>query len=180
LSAAGVSFEVQPADIPEELRPGEAADAFAIRLAREKALAVARKLGSEPPQLVLGADTVVVVDGRALGKPRDADHAIELLRVLSGRRHVVVTAIAVTDSSRFEVRSRAVETAVHMRAISDDEIRAYVASGEPLDKAGAYAIQGGARRFVSRIEGSESNVIGLPVEETLALLEQALSDWAVA
>jgi septum formation protein len=173
LARAGVAFEPAPADVDEALLPGEDARAAALRLAREKALAIARRVGPRPARLVLGADTLVVLDGEALGKPRDPAHAVALLASLAGRRHRVITGVALVASDTLEARSRAVESMVVMRAASDAEIRAYVAGGEPLDKAGAYAAQGEGRRFIERIEGSESNVIGLPMDETLALLRAA-------
>lgn len=173
LERGGVAFEVHPAGIREESLPGEEPVARASRLARSKALEVARRVGGSPRRLVLGADTIVVVDGDVLGKPEDADHAIELLRRLVGRDHRVVTAVALVASDTLEVRDAAAESRVEMRPAGDEELRAYVATGEPLDKAGAYAAQGGGRRLIARIEGSESNVIGLPLEETLALLREA-------
>jgi septum formation protein len=173
LARAGVAFEAAAAEIDERMRPGEDARAAALRLAAEKALEIARRLGPAPPRFVLGADTLVVLDGEALGKPRDAEHAVELLRRLTGRRHQVVTAVALTASDALSVQSRAVESDVVMRPAGEDEIRAYVAGGEPLDKAGAYAAQGEGRRFIARIDGSETNVIGLPLDETLALLRAA-------
>ena len=170
LARAGVRFEVVPADIDERARKGEAPPALAERLAREKALAVARRLGPAPPRLVLGADTIVVLGDAVLGKPAHADDAIRLLGLLVGRRHRVLTAVALATSDRLAARACVVESEVVMRAAGSEEIRRYVASGEPLDKAGAYAAQGEGRHFIERIEGSESNVIGLPLEETLALL----------
>jgi len=178
LRRSGIRFEVRPADIPEIEQPGEAPLAFALRLARDKALAVAKQLGASPPRWVLGADTIVVLDGEVLGKPRDADHALELLVRLSGRVHSVVTAVALVASDSLRVRHTAVTSRVEMRDVPRDELLAYVATGEPLDKAGGYAVQGGARSFVTRIEGSETNVIGLPLDETLALLGEAGSGGA--
>jgi septum formation protein len=168
-----VPFEVHPADIPEEAHPGEAPVAFAQRLARAKALTVAGRVGRQPRRLVLGADTIVVIDGEVLGKPRDADDAVRLLTRLIGRRHRVVTAVALTATDTLAVHSAAVESDVVMRPADALEVRAYIATGESLDKAGAYAAQGEGRRFIERIEGSESNVIGLPLDETLALLRAA-------
>jgi septum formation protein len=173
LARAGVGFEVVPADIEELAIPGEAPADLAARLAREKALAVARRLGSSPARLVLGADTIVVLGEAVLGKPVDAADAERLLGLLVGRRHRVLTAIALVASDRLEARALVVESRVAMRAASADEIRRYVAGGEPLDKAGAYAAQGEGRGFIECIEGSETNVIGLPLEETLALLDEA-------
>ena len=173
LARAGVAFEVAPAEIDERARADEAPEALAERLAREKALAVARRFGAVPPRLVLGADTIVVLGTDVLGKPADATDAERLLGRLVGRAHRVLTGIAVVASDRLAPTSRVVESRVVMRAATAEEIRRYVAGGEPLDKAGAYAAQGEGRRFIERIEGSESNVIGLPLEETLALLREA-------
>ncbi len=173
LRRAGIRFEVRPANIPELGQPGETPVAFAERLARSKALAVAEQIGAPPPRLVLGADTIVVLDGEVLGKPRDSDHALELLERLMGREHSVVTAVALVASDTLRVRQAAVTSRVEMRAAERDELIAYVATGEPLDKAGGYAVQGGARSFVTRIHGSETNVIGLPLDETVNLLSEA-------
>jgi len=168
LRSAGISFAVQAPDIDETPLPGESAKNCAERLAREKALAIWR---SRPADLVLGADTVVVVDGQILGKPVDADDAARMLRMLSGRVHQVITGVclakrAVGRSStardpEYNVASET--TQVTVTNISDEDIQAYVATGEPMDKAGAYAIQGLASRFVTRIDGSYTNVVGLPV-----------------
>lgn len=170
LRKASVAFDVQPANIAELERDGETPDELTERLATEKALAVARRVGPEPARQVLGADTIVVLDDEVLGKPRDPDHALELLGRLVGRRHRVVTGIAVVDSATLRVTSRTVESWVSMRDVGHEELVAYVATGESLDKAGGYAVQGGARSFITAIDGSETNVIGLPVAETLALL----------
>jgi septum formation protein len=172
LSSAGVGFEVVAPDVPEERLPGEAPEAFARRVAIAKAERVARSVGREPRRVVIGADTIVVLDDEVLGKPRDAREARSYLRRLAGRRHRVLTAIAVIDSATLELRAALVESGVAMQPVSDEEIAAYVATGEPLDKAGAYAAQGEGRRFIARIEGSETNVIGLPLEEALALLRE--------
>ena len=172
LSRAGVGFEVVTPDVREERQPGEEPECFARRVALAKADAVARRVGGEPRRVVIGADTIVVLDGEVLGKPADAREARSHLRRLAGRRHRVLTAIAVIDSRTLEARAALVESGVAMHEASDAEIAAYVATGEPLDKAGAYAAQGEGRRFVARIEGSETNVIGLPLEEALALLRE--------
>jgi septum formation protein len=166
LRAAGFRVEVIPSRVDETPLPGESARSQAERLALAKARAVAERV--DTGRAVLGADTIVVVDGDPVGKPRDADHAVALLSRLVGRRHVVLTAVAVLAGS--EVERFHVESGVRMRHAHADEIRAYVATGESLDKAGAYAVQGGGRRFIDRIEGSESNVIGLPMDETRAAL----------
>jgi septum formation protein len=173
LQRAGVRFEVRPPAVEETPLPGEPPRALAERLAREKALDVARALGPRPSRLVLGADTIVVLEDHVLGKPRDPEHAVTMLCRLLGRSHRVVTGVALVESAELRVRTLAVESRVTMRAAEEHEVRAYVATGEPLDKAGAYAAQGEGRRFVLGIEGSESNVIGLPLEETLALLAAA-------
>lgn len=174
LRRAGIRFEIYPADILEIEKPGETPVAFAQRLARSKALAVAEQIGASPPRLVLGADTIVVLDDEVFGKPRDSDHALELLERLMGREHSVITAVALVASDTLRVRQTVVTSRVEMRAVERDELIAYVATGEPLDKAGGYAVQGGARSFVTRIHGSETNVIGLPLDETVALLDEAV------
>jgi septum formation protein len=168
-----VQFEVMPPGVPEDERPGEDPTQLALRLAGEKALAVAARVGSPPRRWVLGADTLVVVEDRVLGKPENPEHAVALLCSLLGRCHRVITGVALADSQDLRVRDRAVESTVEMRCAGEDEVRAYVATGEPLDKAGAYGFQGQGRRFVVRVTGSETNVIGLPLEETLALLREA-------
>jgi len=173
LHRAGIRFEVCPAGIPEIEQPGETPVAFAQRLAHSKALAVAERIGASPPRLVLGADTIVVLDGDVLGKPRDSDHALELLERLTGREHSVVTAVALVASDTLQLWQAAVTSRIEMRAVERDELIAYVATDEPLDKAGGYAVQGGARSFVTRIHGSETNVIGLPLDETIDLLDEA-------
>ena len=134
---------------------------------------VAQALCAGPPRPVLGADTVVVLDGEVLGKPRDDDHAVRMLSRLVGRTHHVLTGIALTWTDGRFLESLFVISEVEMRPASRDEILAYVALGESLDKAGAYALQGGAIRFVTRVVGSRTNVIGLPREETLELLGRA-------
>jgi septum formation protein len=173
LARAGVRFEVIPAGIDEDVRPGEAPAQLAGRLAREKALAVASRVGPDPARFVLGADTIVVLGESVLGKPRDPRDAESMLSRLVGRTHRVITAVVVARSHDLGWRARTVESRVRMRPAELEEIRAYVATGEPLDKAGAYALQGRGRRFVAEIAGSESNVIGLPLDETLDLLREA-------
>ncbi len=169
---------VQPADIDETPLAGEAARDCAERLARQKALAVFKK---HPQECVLAADTIVVVDGAILGKPRDGNDAVRMLRMLSGRKHEVITGVCVVGpeatNSGAQVKSAntgpttiSETTTVTMSEISDSEIRDYVATGEPMDKAGAYAIQGMASRWIPRIEGDYSNVVGLPVATVYAML----------
>jgi septum formation protein len=170
LERAGVQFEIAPADIDETSRQGEAPVALSRRLAEEKAQTVARRLGPAPARWVLGSDTIVVVEGDVLGKPRDPAHAELLLGRLCGRTHQVITAVALASSEGLATRTFHVQSQVTMRRAAAEEIRAYVVTGEPLDKAGACAVQGEGRRFVEKLEGSESNVIGLPLDETLALL----------
>jgi septum formation protein len=170
---ARVDLEVIPSNIPELAQPGEAPAQLARRLAFEKAESVARTLGPSPARWVLGADTIVVIDGEVLGKPVDAGHALVLLRRLVGRRHRVLTGVSLVASDTLAERHAVVESVVSMRAAGDRELRDYIATGESLDKAGAYAAQGEGRRLIEKIEGSETNVIGLPLEETLALLRAA-------
>jgi nucleoside triphosphate pyrophosphatase len=171
LRSAGISFEVQPADIPENALPGEAAKDCAERLARDKALAVASQ---RPHDFILGADTVVVVDGQILGKPTDAADAARMLRLLSGREHQVITGVCLVVSAQPSVASET--TVVTVSEITEKDIADYVASGEPMDKAGAYAIQGLASRWIPRIEGDYSNVVGLPVALVLRMLRERASE----
>ena len=173
LAEAGIEFEVVSPDVDEKPEPGEAPEAMAMRLASEKSLAVAQQLGPEPERFALGADTIVVVDDEVLGKPDDASHAVALLGQILGRRHDVITGFALTSSATLQPVARAVTSTVTMRTADRAEIEAYVATGEPLDKAGAYGLQGEGRRFVTGVEGSETNVIGLPIDETRALLRRA-------
>jgi septum formation protein len=171
LTQAGFTFEVRPADIPEDPVPGEDPIAYVIRLARQKAEAVYAALDhkeSAPPQVVLGADTTVTLDNQILGKPADAADAARMLRLLSGRTHRVITGVAVVTATRTEVAAEV--TAVKFLTLSDEEISAYIATGEPMDKAGAYAIQGRAARWIPRIEGDYSNVVGLPLALVSTLL----------
>ena len=170
LSAAGLRFRIEPAELDERALPGEPPAQHAARLARAKALAVARRQAGDPGCVVIAADTLVVVGTRVLGKPSDAREAESHLASLCGRSHRVITAVAVVRADALHPREALVESEVALRPASADEIRAYVATGEPLDKAGAYALQGEGRRFVERVIGSESNVIGLPLAETLELL----------
>ena len=171
LRNAGIIFEVRPADIPEDPLPGEGAKQCAERLARDKALAVALQ---RPQDVVLGADTVVVVDGQLLGKPSDAADAARMLRLLSGREHQVITGVCLVVSGQPTVASET--TVVTVSEITEKDIADYVASGEPMDKAGAYAIQGLASRWIPRIEGDYSNVVGLPVALVLRMLREHASE----
>jgi septum formation protein len=169
LRNAGISFTVQPADIDETPMVGESPRGCAERLAREKALAV---FESRPEDYVLGADTIVVVDDTILGKPRDAGDAARMLRLLSGRMHAVITGVCVVGPVVNKVKTASETTMVTFCELSDDEIRDYIATGEPMDKAGAYAIQGIASRWIPRIEGDYSNVVGLPVALVYARLRE--------
>lgn len=164
LTGLGLSFDVRPPDIDETLRPGERAPDAARRLAEDKAEAV----GAEPGELVLAADTIVVLDGELLGKPTGPEAAIAMLERLAGRSHDVVTGLALRFGA--ETQSVAARTSVTFRSLDRVEIAAYVATGEPLDKAGAYGIQGYGSALVERIEGDFFNVMGLPVPALLALL----------
>jgi len=159
-------FDVIPSAVAERLAPGPPAGA-AARLALDKARAVAGRL---PEGIVLGADTLVVIDGRALGKPTDADDARAMLRRLRGREHEVITGVAVVDAATGRGAATAVLSRVRMRDYGGAEIEAYVATGEPLDKAGAYAIQERGGALVAGVRGSRTNVVGLPVAETGRLL----------
>jgi septum formation protein len=171
LRNAGVDFVVHPANVPEIPREGELPRSFAERMAREKALAV---FPLRPNDLVLGADTVVVVvDGEILGKPRDAADAARMLRLLSGGKHEVITGVCIAGPKLKTEITGCEVTVVVMNALSDDDIRDYVASGEPMDKAGGYAIQGRASRWISRIEGDYFNVVGLPVALVWRMLREA-------
>jgi septum formation protein len=174
----GLEFEIHIPDIDETALPQEAPEALVTRLAEGKALAVARHLPKGQRRWVLGSDTVVVLDAEIIGKPTDENDAIAMLERLTNRTHRVVTGVAVVDAQDGGVLSQAVTSEVVMRPAQREEIRAYVATGESLDKAGAYALQGGGRRFVTRVEGSESNVIGLPMDETRALLARAAAGSA--
>jgi septum formation protein len=173
LTQAGYRFEVEPSSIPESRRPGEDAIRFATRLAREKAEEVfARHQPPIDPVMVLGADTVVVCDGEVMGKPVDAADAARMLLFLSGRTHQVVTGVAVVwGAGSAEVAAEM--THVTMRTLSPQEVADYVAGGEPMDKAGAYAIQGYAGRWIPRVHGCYFNVVGLPLALVTSLLEGA-------
>jgi septum formation protein len=165
LRAAGFEFEVRSSFIDETVRPGELPEAYVRRVAEAKAQAVLPAAGDRP---VVAADTVVLLDGRILGKPVDARDAAAMLRALSGRRHQVMTGVTVVV--HLQQRTSVEVSDVEFASLSDAEIGWYVASGEPADKAGAYAVQGLASRFVRRVEGSYSNVVGLPVAVVYQML----------
>ena len=167
LKNAGIEFVMHPANIEEVRLASETPKAFAERMARDKARAVRELL---PNQIVLAADTVVVIDDEVLGKPRDHEDAERMLRLLSGREHRVISGVCLSDNGFEDVRSET--TSVHFSQPTPDEIRAYVESGEPMDKAGAYAIQGMASRWIDRIEGDYFNVVGLPVDLVWKMLRE--------
>jgi len=184
LQQLGLRFEVIESAVPEPERERELPEAYASGLAALKAQAVAERLGRESlathdGAFVLGADTIVVVDDRVLGKPRDDAHAREMVGMLAGRFHEVITAVALRQVGTRLAKSIAVRTRVAFRALSPDEVRRYVETGEGRDKAGSYAIQGVGTGVVRAIEGSHSNVVGLPASETLGLLSEAgaLESW---
>jgi septum formation protein len=182
LRNAGISFTAYPTNIPEQPQRGERPRDCAERLAREKALAAFKQRPGNP---VLGADTIVIVDGAILGKPRDAADAKRMLRLLSGRTHQVTTGVCLVGPSpetRNQKRETGLETGfedvrsettlVTMNSLTEKDIHAYIASGEPMDKAGAYAIQGIASRWIPRIEGDYFNVVGLPVALVFRMLQE--------
>ena len=168
LSQAGFSFEVHPAHVNEDLRPEEDPIAYVVRLAREKARTVYGLL-EDPEAIVLGADTTVTLDGHILAKPDDSSDASRMLRILSGRTHRVITGVAIATGSGTQVAAEV--TGVQFLTLSDEEIAAYVATGEPMDKAGAYGIQGYAAKWIPRIEGCYFNVVGLPLALVSTMLE---------
>lgn len=166
LTQLGVSFERIVTGIEEKRAEGESAQQYVSRLAREKAQAGVVQTPRDLP--VLGADTIVILNGEVLEKPHDADHAARMLRKMSGQTHQVMTAVALADNQN--VLDCLVVTDVTFRVLTDDEIAAYIASGEPMDKAGAYGIQGLGGCFVRKINGSYHAVVGLPLVETYELL----------
>jgi septum formation protein len=200
LTQAGFSFKVHPAHIPEEPLPDEEPVAYVTRLALEKARSVYAEISknlcapsisrslqdgweSTNPHnstvsnlVVLGADTTVTLDEHILGKPEDATDAARMLRLLSGRTHRVMTGVAVVSSEGTEAAAEV--TAVSFRVLTEDEIAVYIATGEPMDKAGAYAIQGRAARWIPRIEGCYFNVVGLPIARVAMMLEARRKECA--
>lgn len=168
LEKAGLRFEVRGVDLDESPRRGEPAADYAKRLAREKALATARN--APAGSLVLGADTVVVAAGQLLGKPADAADAARMLRVLSGGTHYVVTGVCVVRAPGDVEALQHESTVVRFKPLSEGMIQEYVKSGEPMGKAGAYAIQGLASKFIERVDGDVDNVIGLPVASVKRIL----------
>ena len=176
LTQAGYTFHIHPAHIPEDPRLNEDPVAYVTRLAREKAEAVYTALAPTDPNIaVLGADTTVTLDNHILGKPESPEDAARMLRLLSGRTHRVITGVAlVTEGASVPAVSAAAEvTAVQFLTLSEQEIQTYIATGEPMDKAGAYAIQGRAARWIPRIDGCYFNVVGLPISLVATLLDAA-------
>jgi septum formation protein len=186
LRAAGFSFDILAVDLDERAHDGEAPADYVARLARDKAGAAIQRFEQRAQQscrgpersalddlIVLGADTAVIVDGRILGKPRDDRDAAEMLTALSGRRHEVLTGVSLRSLAG--ERQLVEATGVYMSVLTADDIAWYVASGEGLDKAGGYAVQGLASRFVTGIEGSYANVVGLPIATVSALLRELAS-----
>jgi septum formation protein len=186
LAQAGYAFEVRPAHVNEDLRPGEDAIAYVVRLARDKAQTVFNQLSNTGAPgldsdtwestssdshslIVLGADTTVTLDSHILAKPEDSADAARMLRMLSGRTHRVITGVAIASAKGVEVAAEV--TGVRFRSLSDEEIAAYVATGEPMDKAGAYGIQGVAAKWIPRVEGCYFNVVGLPLALVATMLE---------
>ncbi len=172
LGQLGVTFEVLPSDVDESVLPDEAPEHYVLRLARAKAEVCVRSLALQglPARPVLAADTTVCIDGMILGKPEDDAEATAMLRRMADRWHVVHTAVALAAGEWVEVALSS--TQVEMAPLTEAEIAAYIASGEPHDKAGSYGIQGLAGAFIRRIEGSYSGVMGLPVYETAQLLNK--------
>ena len=167
LTQAGFHFEVRPAHVNEDPYVDEDVIAYVVRLAREKAQAVYEQL-SDPTAVVLGADTTVTLDGHILAKPAEVADAARMLRMLSGRTHRVVTGVAIASSAGVEVAAEI--TGVQFLTLTEEEIASYVSMGEPMDKAGAYGIQGYAARWIPRIEGCYFNVVGLPLALVSSML----------
>ncbi len=172
LRQVGVAFTSDPADVDERVVPEETPEGYAVRVALEKARVAARKAGSG---IVIAADTIVVLDDTILGKPVDAQDAERMLTMLSGRAHHVITGLVIMAAATGRTLTRTADTRVWFRDLSPEEIRSYVASGEPLDKAGAYGIQEKGSLFVRKIEGCYFNVVGLP----LSLLSEMLSEFGI-
>ncbi len=167
LQTAGIPFEARTADVDERILGGESPEDYVQRLAEAKARAVCQE-----GETVLGADTVVVVDGQVLGKPADQREAAQMLRALSGRSHRVLTGVCFFDGS--SAHGSVEETVVYFRELDDDEIADYIATGEAADKAGAYGIQGAASKFIDRIEGCYFNVVGLPISSVYSFIRSSL------
>jgi septum formation protein len=175
LGKLALPFEVLPVDIAERPHPGEPPPAFAQRMADEKSAAA---VPLRPSAWLLAADTVVALDARSLGKPRDAGEAAAMLRALAGRPHVVFTGVTLRRAGGDVVEQITAATEVAFRTLTDDEIAAYIATGEPFDRAGAYAIQGEGAHLIDRVTGSYTNVVGLPLPEVAAWLRRWVSPAA--
>ena len=169
LKAAGFTFDVMPSRVDEQRREGEPAEDYVLRVAAAKADAVARERRDAP---IVAADTVVVLDGHIMGKPKDEVEATDMLRMLAGRTHEVLTGVVVRFGD--EQRRHVARTQVRVTPLSAAEIAWYVGTGEPRDKAGAYAVQGLASRFIEAVDGSYSNVVGLPVAAVYRLLQEVV------
>jgi len=167
LEQAGVVFTVVPSNAAEDILTREVPTEYVLRVATAKATEVAKK---HHKHWVLGADTIVVVDGNILGKPKDAVDGQRMLRLLSGRIHQVMTAFALIDATGHEYIRQIVVTTVTFKSLSNEQILSYLATGEPFDKAGAYAVQGIGAALVEKVEGSYTNVVGLPIDEVLEVL----------
>ena len=170
LRDAGIAFDVRPSEIDETRRPGESAQKLVARLAEAKARAASLAQRREGNCIVIGADTIVEMDDEIFGKPRDAAHAAEMLGALSGRTHQVLSGIFLLRTADYATRSAIESTSVTFATLDRAEIENYVATGEPLDKAGAYAIQGHAGRYITKIEGCYFNVVGLPLARLYLML----------
>lgn len=173
LQQVGIPFVADPADVDESVRPGELPAVYAVRVALDKGRVAAKRAGKG---IVLAADTIVLVDGSILGKPSGADEAVSILKRLSGREHEVITGVAIIEAASGKELARHETTRVRFRRLKEQEIKAYVATGEPLDKAGAYGIQGKGALLVERIDGCYFNVVGLP----LSMVENMLYDFGIS
>jgi septum formation protein len=169
LRQIGLSFSLDAANVDERIIPGEDPEVYALRVARDKARIAAQRAGNG---IVIAADTVVVLGDRILGKPADKQDAIRMLRLLSGKEHKVITGLSVMDAATGKTVSKAVVSGVRFRRLREEEISAYVDSGEPLDKAGAYGIQEKGALLVERVEGCYFNVVGMPLATLGAILEE--------
>lgn len=169
LRNAGIEFEAHPSHLTEAPGPDEKPGEYVRRMAREKAALVAKSV--EPGRLVLGADTTVDLDGQIIGKPKDAEDAVRILRQLSGRTHSVITGICLIRAPEKIEAATVASTRVTFRALDEKEIRDYISSAEPFDKAGAYGIQGRASRFVTQIDGCYFNVVGIPIPVLYEILK---------
>jgi nucleoside triphosphate pyrophosphatase len=170
LQQAGVTCTVIPSNTDEHIRPGETPEVYALRVARAKAAAVSTH---QSGNWVLGADTIVVIDDSILGKPGDAADGFRMLRLLSGRSHRVMTAFVLLDPNGQAYANQVVSSQVNFKVLTDTQIQEYLATGEPFDKAGAYAVQGIGAALVEKVEGSYTNVVGLPLYEVLTVLHSA-------